>query len=164
MPETGAWYCRVLLCVCSVWYHTLCSNDAKRVVLLIVQLTVSVVSLFCNLQFGTLLAFFYFSQFLAIPRLSSEGHCSAPSPANTAVVQEDEEEEWEPVDRDHVVKFFQVINAQSHTQMVRETITLTNTLYTLRLTIGHLSRPMTHDNEYKSSSSLYTCDTYVSYP
>ncbi|CAM9248059.1 unnamed protein product [Laminaria digitata] len=31
--------------------------------------------------------------------------------------KEDEEEEWEPVDRDHVVKFFQVINAQSHTQM-----------------------------------------------
>ncbi|CAM9860296.1 unnamed protein product, partial [Hapterophycus canaliculatus] len=27
---------------------------------------------------------------------------------------DDEEEEWEPVDRDHVVKFFQVITQQSH--------------------------------------------------
>jgi len=27
-------------------------------------------------------------------------------------------EEWEPVDRDHVVKFFQIINQQSHQTMV----------------------------------------------
>ncbi len=28
-------------------------------------------------------------------------------------------EEWEPVERDHVVKFFQIINQQSHQTMVR---------------------------------------------
>lgn len=35
-------------------------------------------------------------------------------------MQDEEEEEWEPVDRDHVVKFFQVINQQSHQNIVRE--------------------------------------------
>ena len=69
------------------------------------------------------LTFWHFAlwQFLAVPRLSSEGLCSALPPAKSSknCVQEEEEEEWEPVDRDHVVKFFQVINAQSHTQMVR---------------------------------------------
>lgn len=79
-----------------------------------ILLTVSIVSQFAIRHFLA----FDFSQFLAIPRLSSEGVCSTPPPANVA--QEDEDEEWEPVDRDHVVKFFQVINAQSHTQMVRE--------------------------------------------
>ncbi|CAM9932173.1 unnamed protein product [Ascophyllum nodosum] len=30
--------------------------------------------------------------------------------------REEEEEDWEPIDRDHVVKFFQIINAQSQAQ------------------------------------------------
>ncbi|CAM9512994.1 unnamed protein product, partial [Scytosiphon promiscuus] len=34
-------------------------------------------------------------------------------------IEDEEEEEWEPVDRDHVVKFFQVINQQSHQSMTQ---------------------------------------------
>ena len=40
-------------------------------------------------------------------------------PGTTFFVQEGEMEEWEPVDRDHVVKFFQAINQLSHQNMVR---------------------------------------------
>lgn len=119
---------------------------------------------FCNLA---LLAF-DFSQFLAIPRLSSEGVCSTPPPAD--VVQEDEDEEWEPVDRDHVVKFFQVINAQSHTQMVRGTSTHTDiwTIGRLRSMNTSTSTAVsieTHDNATRTctDSSIPINSTYRHY-